>query len=447
MTEVESADAIVVGAGPAGLACATELVRAGVATVVLEASDRVGGRAHTDFAIAGGVPVEQGALMVHGRRVVTHRWVHDLGLHTYRFRTTQRAVFRVGERFATTPYLVLPFHPVFGPRRYLEATRRLPRARQSYSGPDLSWGEFMDRARPDPAARLLADLLSCHTYATDADRLGVLGPAEEVGKERERFGFHNYRVAEGYSTLMERRAAQLGERVRRSTRVRSIDWGSGELRVGVEAAPSEPREYRARAVVVTVPLAVLKGDALEFTPVLPERKQSAIRAISVGDALTVHLRFRRDDLPRALRTAVLLWGGTASTFLRTLTPVERGDIVLSAFTTGREAMRRSALSDDEATRATVEELRSVAPSGSTLGAPSRSTARRWSTDPNALGAYSFLGVGCRLEARTRLAEPLERRLFFAGEATHDRGESATVHGAIETGYRAASEVLSARRAA
>jgi phytoene dehydrogenase-like protein len=42
------ADAIVVGAGLAGLACARELVRVGRRVVVLEAADRVGGRVATD---------------------------------------------------------------------------------------------------------------------------------------------------------------------------------------------------------------------------------------------------------------------------------------------------------------------------------------------------------------------------------------------------------------
>ena len=43
-----SADAVVVGAGLAGLACALRLEEAGLSTVVLEASDAVGGRVRTD---------------------------------------------------------------------------------------------------------------------------------------------------------------------------------------------------------------------------------------------------------------------------------------------------------------------------------------------------------------------------------------------------------------
>ena len=45
--ELGSAPVIIVGAGAAGLGCATRLARAGVPFTLLEAASRVGGRAHT----------------------------------------------------------------------------------------------------------------------------------------------------------------------------------------------------------------------------------------------------------------------------------------------------------------------------------------------------------------------------------------------------------------
>src|SRR5262245_30111985 len=54
---------IVVGAGFAGLAAANALVNAGVEVLVLEARERIGGRAWT--ADVGGVPVDLGCSWIH----------------------------------------------------------------------------------------------------------------------------------------------------------------------------------------------------------------------------------------------------------------------------------------------------------------------------------------------------------------------------------------------
>lgn len=63
----------------------------------------------------------------------------------------------------------------------------------------------------------------------------------------------------------------------------------------------------------------------------------------------------------------------------------------------------------------------------------------WSTDPYALGSYSYLPVGATPQARAALAEPVGGRLFFAGEAVH-ADNPATVHGAQATGYAVAAAV-------
>jgi phytoene dehydrogenase-like protein len=60
-------DAIIVGAGAAGLAAARKLHDAGMRVVVLEAKARIGGRIHTFHDPGSAEPVELGAEFVHGR--------------------------------------------------------------------------------------------------------------------------------------------------------------------------------------------------------------------------------------------------------------------------------------------------------------------------------------------------------------------------------------------
>jgi len=72
--------------------------------------------------------------------------------------------------------------------------------------------------------------------------------------------------------------------------------------------------------------------------------------------------------------------------------------------------------------------------------PDQAYVHDWQSDPFARGAYSYVRVGGE-GARERLAQPLAGTLFFAGEATNVAGEAGTVSGALQTGERAAREVL------
>ena len=64
----------------------------------------------------------------------------------------------------------------------------------------------------------------------------------------------------------------------------------------------------------------------------------------------------------------------------------------------------------------------------------------WQQDPYAQGSYSFDKIGQQPKDRRVLAQSVGERLFFAGEATHPHFHSS-VHGAYETGIRAAREIL------
>ena|SRR5687768_17985323 len=77
-----TADAIIVGAGTAGLMCARELRRAGKQVLVLEASPRVGGRILTLYGTNAGVPVELGAEFIHGDAPETRRLLDEARLAT-----------------------------------------------------------------------------------------------------------------------------------------------------------------------------------------------------------------------------------------------------------------------------------------------------------------------------------------------------------------------------
>jgi monoamine oxidase len=64
----------------------------------------------------------------------------------------------------------------------------------------------------------------------------------------------------------------------------------------------------------------------------------------------------------------------------------------------------------------------------------------WGYELYTRGGYAYVPVG-KADARVALAQPEGDKLFFAGEATAYDTNPQTVHGAIESGWRAAREVM------
>ena len=83
---------------------------------------------------------------------------------------------------------------------------------------------------------------------------------------------------------------------------------------------------------------------------------------------------------------------------------------------------------------------SIASTEETRNQLEASDVHDWHDDPFSRGAYSYVPVD-GLPAQQTLAQPLSDKLFFAGEATCT-GHVGTVHGAIQSGQRAAREILS-----
>jgi monoamine oxidase len=435
---------LILGAGAAGLACGERLRRHGIPFTILEARRRIGGRAVTDYSLASGLPLELGAQMIHGRHVVTHAWTRELGLTTRKWPVSQRGLFSLNRRMCRFPWLALPGYPAFGFRAFYEGTRALPHRISTMPPPDCSLAEFLGQQHPSPGARLLVELLHAHTYAADPDEVGVRGPAEEDRRAGEEFGYRNFRLNEGYTELFQRRAAPFLDRIRLGVRVTGVKHSSDGVRVQTRVeGETEPVNFEARAAVITFPLGVLKSEAFLFDPPLPPPKRLAIQRIAFGMGYALQLRMAGGDLTDRFGDFSLVWAGGATTFHRPGVRLQGVPDVITAFTVGREAAKRSAMSSQDRLDATIEEFSAALPESVRIGEVVQHSVHLWPADPLAQGAYSFLPPDVGPNERETLAQPINNVLFFAGEATNWQGESATVHGAIETGYRVAEEVRAA----
>jgi monoamine oxidase len=183
--------------------------------------------------------------------------------------------------------------------------------------------------------------------------------------------------------------------------------------------------------------------AVRFTPSLKE-KRPALEGLVSGAVIKAALLFRTafwEELDRARYRGVSFFHSPQAAFPTFWSALPERAPLLIAWAGGPKAARLSGAATPEIVRQAVTSLASVF--GTRTGIEERLAAawvHHWQQDPFARGAYSYVAVGGH-GARRALAEPLRDTLFFAGEATDHEGEHGTVAGALQSGTRAARQVL------
>ena len=415
-------DVLVVGAGAAGLAAARTLHDAGHAVTVLEARDRVGGRAHTSFDIAPH-PVELGAEFIHGENVATWRLLERFGLHSIDIHPNLNFCAYIDGHFLDQPSFLRTPSAAFLYTGEYQAKKWLDEGRPDASLAEAVTQGFLDR-EITPEERRFWNNLSAMLQAGDLEDVGVGGLVEATHD-----GDGNqilFRITEGYTTLM--RAMADGLDVRLNSPVETVEWHQN----GVAVTTATDR-FEAERVVVTLPLAILQAGDVAFDPPLPSEKIAAANGLGAGPVAKIVLTFDRPVWPEGM-THLLTTLDSQGWWTSGAGREDEAPVLTSLV--GASAVRRLQQLDDPAAHG-VRDLERV------FGRPllDRVVDARWvdwSSDPWSKMGYSHVppgGVGLR----DVLAAPVADVLFFAGEATNTL-RPASVHGALESGYRAASEI-------
>jgi monoamine oxidase len=445
--EDATADVLVLGAGVAGLAAAQELSQAGLRVIVIEARDRIGGRVFTQHVSGHPLPIELGAEFIHGRPPVSFALIEQAGLLAYEIN---------GEQWLAQDRLLVPSDALWNQANQLFTQMA------AVGAPDCSFQTFLARFQSDPAWRDAAALAASYVEgfdAADISNASVQALIHEQNAAVASDGDRSFRIVQGYDQLVMALAAMCDPArvtIHLGMVAQRVIWQPGHVEVQAEsdAGPGR-RSFNARHAVITLPLGVLQAPqdalgAVQFHPT-PTNHADAARWLAMGQVVKVTLRFRErfwehDRLPLATtsmdpRQVSFVSGGTAAlptwwTAYPAIAPQ------LTGWAAGPAAIRLVNQPEHAIVDHALDALTDV------LGLPCGRIERallgihthNWYADPFARGAYSYVTVNGMDAVRT-LAAPVERTLFFAGEATNTDGHTGTVHGAIATGRRAAREIL------
>ncbi len=396
-------DLAVVGGGAAGISAAREARKRGLNAVILEASDRVGGRARTiDWQ---GRALDLGATWLHSAdRNPLAALADQLGETVDRAPTPWRNQYRD---------LGYSKEEQAGSWAAMEAfTRRLrdgPRDDNASNAlePGNEWNGFLEAMN--------GYLNGTSLEKTSAADFIAFWDGSDGG---------NWRLARGFGALLARLADGLD--VRTGCAVRSVDWSAGKVRLSTDSGPVD-----ARYAMVAVPTEVLAAGGILFSPALDEHLHAAAQ-LPLG---RVEKLFLTSSDPASVPENAHLVGNphsaeTGSYMLRPL-----GMPVIEGFFGGDWL---DGMDGDDLAAKTREELGGLMGSGFARKL-SPAAYSDWKDHPFIRGSYSYAVPG-QHGARAALRAAVDGPLAFAGEACSD-DEFGTIHGAWQSGEKAVVQLF------
>ncbi len=412
---------IVLGAGMAGLAAARALKDAGEAVVILEAKGRLGGRTYTNRDFANH-PVEFGAEFIHGEYAKTWDYVKFLGLDTLHWKKTDDSMVRLENDAWLTMSEARSQFPDFD----LTRSWLLPEVDPL---PNEDWRSYLVRIGFDNIQLRYVARSFANACGESMRFISATAALETIRNRQD--GMDDYRILSGYDSIVNHLAQ--GLEIHLDDPVLSVDWS---LDQGVRVKSLDGCVYQADSLVITVPLGVLQHGAITFTPELPELKQTALRGLRMGPVIKMMYRLNQAPVEPGIMAIYSkynppMWWSPSYGF-------SSNEHVWSAFVSGDQCMELLNQGEQAALKQGLHSLRLE------LKRPdldfSDAHLENWPDDPYTQGGYSYVLPGHE-DARAKLASPTPP-LFWAGEATANEHQAATVHGALLSGERAAAELLS-----
>jgi monoamine oxidase len=405
-------DVVIVGAGAAGIAAARRIAAAGRTYVVLEASDRWGGRCFTDVKTFR-IPYERGARCIYTPDVnPLAKLASKAGLDVYPAPPGQR--LRIGLRNAREPEMEDFFANLLKCNRIIADAAR--------GKVDVSCAQVLPKDLGDwrPTMEFVLGDFGCGKALSDVSAMDFAKSAE-----REATAF----CRQGLGTLLGKLA--FGSTIQFFSPVTRIGWGGRMVE-----AETRGKVLTGRTAIVTASTGVLASGKIKFQPGLPARHAEAIGKLGLGSYEHVAIEFAGN--PLGLQSDDLVFEKAADPRTAAVLANVSGSRLCVVDIAGKLAAGLAEDGQAAMTTFAIDWLAGLF--GANLKrAVERTHATRWTKEPWVLGAFSAASPGGQW-ARKALSEPLEERLWFAGEAVHET-LWGTIAGAWEAGEHAADAAI------
>lgn len=489
-------DVIIVGAGMSGLTAAKELRRGNpdIKVLILEATHRIGGRAHT---LKNGPPIDLGGAWLHG--VATNQLTGIADTLGFKRVTTRlevpyyteagqvsseksREFWKLNEFFevvlgqaAQNQLSAQACHAMFPPAtspdfkeaesvNWPQRTQMKKLCEQLPKRGDDKVTDFVPSARdPDFPVLLAANIGPLDSSREPAQTSTIDGAEFEADDD--------VLLEKGLGTFVETYGQ--GAPVCLNSPVTRITYRDA----GVVVEVKDGKRYEASKALVTVSTGVLKAKKIAFDPELPAEKVQAIENLPMGymQKVIIDLKDQEGLLPeKDANSWVLYVDANRSVMAFVIRPLNKniaigfygGEQARNFEEQCREAAGGQSLPPERQPCDAQAIQRAQVALGKMYQKPQAMEqavqkadiyVTRWSLEPWTLGAYSAAAPGSYLlgkdevSVRKLLAAPLPFRgdaddgsphqVFFAGEACASPQYNGSMAGAYESGLRAARDIL------
>lgn len=305
---------------------------------------------------------------------------------------------------------------------------------------DIPVSEFLKKNFPKAQHEALWDFVCKWTEgydAADITRASTFGLREEMLDEGT---WMQLCLKEGYGPVirfLQTEAEKHGAKFLFNELVSTITYSEA----GVKVVTKSGTAYSAQKVMVTVPLPLIKE--ISYSPTIPE-KLAAVEKMGYGAVIKMHLRFEhkwwtgvRENIFE--RLFFMLSNEEVPTWW-TQYPEERP--VLTGWLPGPDALKIFKLSDEEILEKALASLSKIFTIGTEelRGILVNYKIMNWPADPYAKGVYSYTTPWSK-DAITELRQPVENKLYFAGEALTLGHDVGTAEAALASGLATANKIL------